>query len=473
MSAYRTLFLFVSCVLVACGGDDDSGLDGGGVDAGALDGSPRDAPLSDAPGTDAPRDDGAITDGGPDARPTCSNPDCIFGCDEATPDTCYLCPPSSLTCSDDGTVSALVDCDASGMVAGVTPCWAGCAGTECLTLEPTNLPADICATPSGRDLSLGVGASLVIDTSDDAQCDMVVTQAGGPEICLKRYAMVFVGEGSVLRTAAGATRALAIVATNRMQLEGTIDASAVGASTGAGSVDDGEGTAASEVGDGGGGGGFATAGASGGGGGGVAGGDAHGAADLVPLVGGSSGGDGSPPGGTPSAALGGGGGGALQLVACGILDFRSTATLRSGGGGGEGGPAGAGAFEGAGGGGGGSGGAILVEAGTLMFQGTIVANGGGGGGGAQTGGSGGTDGADGRTSFGMGGAGEGMAGAGGAGGADALAPVNGSVATATTLWGDGGGGGAAGRIRLNLRPGAVITTGLISPSPSIGTYATR
>jgi hypothetical protein len=269
------------------------------------------------------------------------------------------------------------------------------------------------------------------------------------------------------RIEASGGRALVILATNDITIEGVVDVSSNdingGPGAGDGGQDDtagnGDGRGRRGAGDGGNndsGGGGAGFGSSGGARGRLTdgGGGTYGDPLCVPLIGGSGGGG----GGDNSGGDGGGGGGAVQLSAGGTL--RVTGTIDAGGGGGSGGN---GSFDDTGaGGGGGSGGAILLEGARVIGSGCM---------------SNANDGADGDTTTvpapptatsttgGGGGAGSDATGSNGANGA---AAENG-----------GGGGGGAGRIRLNARDasyvdqtgatitpmGALTTTGSVAAVP--------
>lgn len=168
---------------------------------------------------------------------------------------------------------------------------------------------------------------------------------------------------------------------------------------------------------------------------GVEGGASYGQASLIPLLGGSSGGGGGEAGA---------GGGALQLVSALEIVIGSTGVIDAGGGGARNQSSG-----------GGAGGALLLEAPSVSLQGTLAANGGAG-----------------------------SAAVGGAGGQDALASAVAAQGELGTLGGQGsagdgpnggdgmfmtsnnalGGGGGAGRIRINSTSGAAALTGTLSPS---------
>jgi len=180
----------------------------------------------------------------------------------------------------------------------------------------------------------------------------------------------------------------------------------------------------------------------------AAGGTAYGTPELIPLVGGSAGG---------SAALPftGSGGGAVQLVAGKVFTLGAAAYVNAGGGGGT--------FVGAAGSqhgaGGGSGGAILIEAPKTVLTGTLAANGGAGG--AKEYGKDGTPDAVAATSDSLP-----NGSTGGAGSANEAK----DGAAATFVDGDNapGGGGGAGRIRVNNDEEKNIPlTGKLSPSANL------
>ncbi|MCK5797339.1 MAG: hypothetical protein KAI47_09160, partial [Deltaproteobacteria bacterium] len=188
---------------------------------------------------------------------------------------------------------------------------------------------------------------------------------------------------------------------------------------------------------------------------------------LVPLVGGSGGGGGAREGGT-----GGGGGGAIQISAGVAIKVTATGTIHAGGGGGCHGRklsihAGPGS-----GGGGGSGGAILLEAPMVWVDGRLAANGGGGGGGVSGLTGTGTDGEDAKVKgIAQGGAGgkaccNPRAGHGGAGSINSQ--PNGDNGTYDAGHG-GGGGGGAGSIHIATLHGLIKGTPAgISPPATTG-----
>ncbi len=394
-------------------------------------------------------------------------------------EACTECEPSTEQCVGD----ELVLCGDAGDVEQSTNCDLGCldpgeADPRCGVLTPTNLTEDFCSQPVGND------EPIVGDIDTDEDCDTVIIQDEGPEICVLRRDDAYIPNGDIRVTG---ERALAIAATSSLVLEGRIDASAEGSTGGPAASELGIGeTAGNDKGAGGG--GYATGGAPGGtvdeAGAGGEGGDAYGNVELEPLRGGSRGGD-IPAGNAANPLDHGGGGGAVQLVSCGELTISPQGKVHVGGGGGRGG----GGSEG-GGGGGGSGGAILVEAVSLQVQGILAANGGGGGAGscperADGRGLNGAD-ADASEQPASGGgpcvivldpedvSSTDSGGRGGAGGAAESAPSAGDE-TSFSDGGPGAGGGAAGRIRLNVGPGSTmdITNAVVSPDPSEGAVHVR
>ncbi len=181
---------------------------------------------------------------------------------------------------------------------------------------------------------------------------------------------------------------------------------------------------------------------------------AYGAAELIPLLAGSAGGNGG-------LTSDGTGGGALQLVAGTSFTLHAGAYINAGGGGGS--------FGGQGlvsSGGGGSGGAILIESPIVKVDGAIGANGGGGG---QGNGDTGEDGQPdvlakgGHQSKGS----EGPPGGDGSFDAD----VDGATGVSSTDYGASGGGGGAGRIRINTTSGAAKLGTVISPAPGTACFS--
>ena len=447
---------------------------------------------------------------------------CALGCTAAASGAaCNVCMPSTATCR--GQDSLL--CDANGQIGSNVACVRGCdsATGHCVPTRilPLNLPATTCEEQASDDLMLMAATTLDTDTG----CSDVVDQAGGaPAICVVRRRDIRVGSGVVVKVTG--SRALALVATRNLRIEGEITVAAHLGMAGPGALVNGTGVGRdatalpvaamqpiaidAPANAGGGGGGHAVRGGSGGDAPGEctanvlcanpgAGGAAYGTERSEPLQGGARGGHNSASSMSSRRGTPGAGGGAIQIVACEELTLGAQAVIDASGGGGGGGQPGSTDSEnetpGAGTGGG-SGGAIVLEAQRVSVQAgaILVANGGGGGGGATRARS--SSGPGGGMGMGMGsgpspaapgGAGQdgrrsAMAAAGGpAGGAGSMpggaggalnSPANGG--SAVQEWGAaGGGGGAAGRIRINSGSAAVDTNGaVISPRPSMGMVET-
>src|SRR5262249_32596449 len=351
---------------------------------------------------------------------------CAFQCD-AQQKLCEQCNPAVPT-SCNGNV--LQTCSSTGQLTMTTCagwCEMGTTSAACVTLAPSNLPADSCA--STTTATFRSAGTVVIDTTNCTGGHIVLQPspgpvAGQPSICASPYRAFRLDTAGVLR--AQGANALAIIGVSTMRIDGTIDASAIGANAGAGATDRGVGAGrpAEQPTVGGGGAGFGTNGPLG-----VTGevagpGIAYGTPSLTPLWGGSSGGRGGGGGCvmcSPSSDPGGGGG-AGRLVACHQRGGGGNGQMAARGGGGAGGgcaPGGVGG--GGGGGGGGSGGASVVGAETLSVGSSVIlaANGGGGGGGGQGPmGKSGTNGEDGHAGTGVavGGPAQSPAGDGGDGG---------------------------------------------------------
>jgi hypothetical protein len=451
-------------------GETDGGPGGGG-----------DAGFSCEPGTllECSDSDTAVycDDEGTAAVPV----ECGSECD-ADEQLCY-CEPETRICSGD----LLIQCSAGGKVDDIVTCPLGCEeiGARCFDVEPSNgLAGYLDMTPDAPDVILTNGAVIntdagTITNGDGSLVDVPDFQISAPAggVAIRVFA---VNSLTLTNTTATGSRALAIVSNGDILLRGNVrvesGATTQGSCVGRPAVtvsDPKEGPFSGAF-SGAGGGGFATAGASGGTAAvgafeaeGSAGGSAIGGAALVPLRGGCSGGD------VESLHEGGAGGGAIQLVSRTLIsveDSSSQAFLDAGGRGGEGQ---------AGGSGGGSGGGVLLEAPRVVIaSGTaIVANGGGGGAGCS-------DGEDGQLS---GQAAEGGTGCtqsptlrfgdGGSGGALSALPSPGndqSHPESSALVFAGAGGGAVGRIRINVkRLEELSAAGIVSPEPTVGLLGTR
>lgn len=322
--------------------------------------------------------------------------------------------------------------------------------------------------------TLTVSDAMNFDTGGGG-CTKVLTQQGGPDICL-----VFVNRIEITSTGtltAFGPRALALAAKEQLIVDGRIDASARRdpMRTGAGSLAD---TAAACA--------FATApepeehGGAGGGAGGSYGtqGGAGGTGDLDM----STPDDGNGAGGTPGQAAafsilrggcpgqqgaqnsgagrGGAGGGALYLSSP-IIRINGTGSVLAAGAGGTHGDA---TNNGGGGGGGGSGGLIIMQGANVTVTGTLRATGGGGGQGGSNAslGEAGQDGAEPTgTNAALGGDQQVNGGNGGNGGASA-----GPTAGDDDNFAGGGGGGGNGIIRI-LSAAATLTGAQIAPTATV------
>jgi hypothetical protein len=354
-----------------------------------------------------------------------------------------------------------VDPDASPiMIDGRT-----CFGTGLLNVCLSSLPTEAVTLS---------GSASPLDTGVDARCRQIVPQSGGPELCVIAGTTVTVSGTFV----AIGTRPLVLVATDAVNVPGTLDVSSklVGSRKGAGA---GTGTCttpgagANDAGGGGGGAGgsFGTAGGKGGTGDlntsdlptGAGTGGLAGTAQAAPTMlrggcSGARGGEGDVAGGAHPGGVAGDGGGAVYLIAGKTITIDG-GVFASGAGGGAN-SASAGSEQG--GGGGGAGGMIGLDAPTVKVSGRVAANGGGGGGGGGLGG-GGVPGGDGSTTAWNQRAPAGPAADIGAGpGAAGTA-----LGVTTNLDGgsnDGGGGGGAGGLGLVWVYGA-LQGNMISPAP--------
>jgi hypothetical protein len=437
---------------------------------------------------------------------------CAMGCAVGSDGVaaCTACVPGASRCQGD----QLTSCSADGANETTVTCKDGCDAALGLcvnaVLKPANLAADACSTPGANDFDVQDHTS--IDTDND--CAMVVQQGQGlPAICVQKYRQIRVRQDAVLEVTG--KRALLLIGTGAVRIEGTIDVSAHAAVAGAGAALGTAGVGQTAVGRAkapmpmqfaepaanaaGGGGGFGVPGAPGGGAAGdcgmmlpcaVAGqgGANYGDPTLVPLQGGSAGGNNSASELSTRRSDPGAGGGALELIGCDELQLDASAILAANGGGGGGGNPGtqdsSSDTPGAGTGGG-SGGAILIQARTLTVEAgaLLVANGGGGGGGAtrmsaKNSGSGngngdngfasGEDGEDGQLGVepAAGGKPAGTSLAGGRGGTR-QAPTSGGSAM-MPMQAAGGGGGAAGRIRIDTATGSVAAELATSPAATTG-----
>lgn len=325
-----------------------------------------------------------------------------------------------------------------------------CFGTPimvCLTTVPTN--------------ALNLPAQINTDTG----CTQVVTQPGGPELCVVAARTITVGGAS---HAIGA-RPLVLVATDTIDVQSALDVSSTPTAPGAaasfaGCTVAGAGGDDTGGGAGGAGGSFQSKGGDGGRGdennngapNGKAPGGTAGMSQTTAIVrGGCKGGDGGTAGG--QRGLGSPGGGAVYLIAGTSITVGTNGGVYAAGAGG--------AFGNNcdGGGGGGSGGMIGFDAPTIAITGKVAANGGGGGGGGGSGTAGGV-GADGTTTnFNQRASGGTAGGGNGASGGQGSALGNTTGASGNN--GDCGGGGGGGGVGFVWTHGTVTGT-QISPPPT-------
>lgn len=374
-----------------------------------------------------------------------------------------LCRAGERRCAIDGMSVEL--CDEAGAWGAGDPCAVSCVseGTQsarCGALVPSiGALAAVCETPSAGQATLDGMFSTDMDT---ACTGGVVTQTGGPQICIVRAQRIAVNPGGTM-TVSG-SRALALVSDLDLDVRGTIDVSARGGVDGPGGGTPRVSGAAAKAARGGGGAGFRTPGGDGGnasGSGGVVGLDAS---TSSILAGGYR---------APSYMDGGGGaGGALALISC-SGEVSVSGVLDSAGGGGLGatlyGDVGRGA-----GSGGGSGGVLLLLGGRVTIDGTagLFANGGSGGGATTvtTVGGSGNRGSRSTTSGAVGGASADLDGVGGVGGYRGAIPGGGGDANNES---GGGGGGSVGYIVLSTPVGAlapvVPVAAKLSPAAMITT----
>ncbi len=417
--------------------------------------------------------------------------------------------PDGTSCEDGDNCTAGDTCQ-GGICNSGTPCPLGCNNTaippRCYEIAPSNVGHDYLCITGAPDLTLPSNTTVDVNTDDGTvggnvvpTAQWVIQGSGARDILVLSFSSIAVPQSTVVNVSG--SYPLALIACGDVEINGMINVSAQQKQGGPGGYDGGEGNnnstwAQPGYGYGGGGGepGFRETSqpychTPGGGGGfgrmggdggdsdapgysprqGGAGGQENGTASLVPLLGGSGGGGGA---GRYYGAYGGGGGGAVQLTAGGSVLIGSSGGIRASGAGGwisqE--------QNFGGGGGGGAGGAILVEGASVQVHGKLTANGGGGGGGRadypawglhcpggtpRPGEDGpyeyrqaiGGDGCTGSSSY--------PAGDGGRGGAGSY--VQGEPGENGYL--GGGGGAAAGRIRLNsFQDGNTDTAGaMISP----------
>ena len=361
---------------------------------------------------------------------------------------CGCMPGESLACAaDQATV-----CGPDGMSSTMEACALGCAAADprCARFTPSNelgsLTDDSAAQP---DVSLPAGAK--IDTELGIVRDSLgatigvkssfVSQNGGLSKIFVLEAHSFVIDAVTVT----GSHALAFVSTGPIAVRGRIAAAGAGVTSGPGGQEGPNGCIgiATQVGppgctlcgaQGAGGAGNATIGGVGGGANSIGGAGGGLQSAFDPLVGGCRGGSLYDTTGATVQNAGGGGGGAVQLVSYASVKFTSVGFVAVGAGGGL--PSS----------GGGSGGLVVIEAPVVTFEGaqTGVAANGGGGGACNANGGDGTNNSVPATSPTCG-AGE----SGGAGGTATVAPQSAPGCTGgCVLTFYGGGGGAAGRLRI-------------------------
>lgn len=416
---------------------DGGDLDGGGLDGGDLDGGRLDAGERDGGDPDGGVDGGL--DAGTDAGPTCE-----AGATRCMDGDVFVCAGGTFVLDD--------ECSALGC--------GEVGGAHCLVFVPSNVPTEPFLAPSSTTID---APAVTYDTTTCSE-GAVVTQAGGGEVCLMRWAGNLRVTGTIRLQG---SRPLIGLVTGDLVIEasGGFDLGGVGQSPGAGggagAPSDGSAGGPNPGGNGpergtfrdGGGGGGGSCGAGGSGG---VGGDTDRAAAgaafpdgflLEPLRGGGGGGRGA------RSTRGGGGGGALQLSVLGRITVRGRIDVAGAGGAGGDDD---GNYE-AGGGGGAGGGVLLESPLGLTFEASAslwAGGGGGGGGGGSSDGGTGDDGdlsppdggSSGGSRYGAPGGAGGTDGAGSAGGDNTQGDANG-----------GGGGGGAGCVVVRA-PGAVGAT---------------
>jgi hypothetical protein len=376
-----------------------------------------------------------------------------FPASGGTKDICTIAPPVDAGSKVPGT-----DASSAGPDAPLA---------DCHSLPPSQV--DPCTlTPSGP---LAIHANSTFDTnagtltrdSDGASIPVVAKQVTGPTgmIEMLLVASLTVDAGVTLR--AMGNDPIGVIAFGPIEIDGVIDVSSNGASSGAGAQTTtcGQHAGATPVGGnlsgGGGGGGNQGSGGAGGNATGTLGsstGGAGGTGSVTPPMG--------PLGGCAGFAFSGltpaAGGGAAYLAGTSV-------ELAFGAGANAGGAGAVGATGGRSGGGGGAGGTIMIEAASVVVNGTLAANGGGGAQGSISGVAGGSGG-DGQLNAtpapgGSGGNGTALGGAGGAG--QTLAGSVGGGFGQNQAGGASGGGGGVGFIIIH---GTLTGSGVFSPSPS-------
>jgi len=498
---HACLTALILCVsATACSVDREGRFEGAAIDGGLVDlmtrdsardaivDANRDAAEEDAQILDAAMVDAEILDADIDAGDVDAAVDLDAGVDAGPPDAGATCIPR---CSG----GTLADCTPTGMTITVT-CSLGCIETggigACGRIRPSHVPdptllfagtAAVAVTTTSYTINTDTG-----EIRDGATVLRAAGAAGDVTGIVFRTAVqadmapelgIFAMRS--FRVAAGATvtgigaRALVILSTESVIIDGVIDVGARGNTAGPGGRNGGrDRNGAAGPGGGargelrgtfgenqsaGGGGGHSGVGGQGGDHDVLVGTDAPGGAggaviadgDGAVLYGGGGGGAGA---NAADGGPGGGGGGVLQITSAASVTVSATGIVRAPGGPGEGGDRS--------GGGGGAGGTVFLEGTSVAVVGLVVANGGGGGGGDGDIFSGPGDGARGgdATTAASGGSGAG-AGSGGTGGAGlTLGGADGGDARG----GGGGGGGAAGRLFFAALAASVSIAGTTSPS---------
>lgn len=338
------------------------------------------------------------------------------------PDTGPDAPRCTPRCTS---ATSVILCD--GDTERADDCKLGCnaATARCFAVNPSNVPTSLFDEASTE---LSISSPTTIDT---AVMGRTITQRDGSQVSVLVHTSVTI---SSTVTVVG-PRPLVIIARDGVDISGTLDASAMGAtpgprgmagasSVGGSAAGPGAGQGGGHAGDwadgGGGGGGLCGTGGTGGDGNGGRGGRGGGptdiAADPETLRGGGGGGAGNGDGSL--FGVGGAGGGAIQISTRGTLTVSGRIVSR----GSSGAPGRGGSGNDAAGGGGGSGGFILLEGSLVDVSGGVDATGapggsgdGGGGGGAAGGGAAGSNGGDGGDHSAAFDAGNGGGGGGGAG----------------------------------------------------------
>lgn len=392
---------------------------------------------------------------------------CANGC-SATAGGCIPCLPNMQACGD----GMLYSCDTTGSATAVA-CDVGCVDSptpHCGAIDPRHLPG-VCDQPA--QASRVVGSSTTLDTSIDTNCTAIVSQTGGPGICVLRYKSFQLASAATLRVSSapqgGAVnnvknRPIAIVVDDELIIDGLLDASGGSGvpSPGGGFATSGGTTQAGTNGLGGA--GFATPGGNGG---------------TFQADGGAQNGGPALPNPISTAVFTGGpaniglGGGAVMLVSC-RGDVKVAGTVHVGGGGGPSGYlTGLGCVSGMGGGAGGN---VLIEGARVEITGSLYANGGGGGAGCvgntqATQEQNGEDGPMSDVSPAHGGVAVSGAGAGGKGGLGTSAPGDGRAAQ-MNVGTPGGGGGSFGWLETSTPAGNAPTLTPAHVSPPLQPNAT-